>query len=355
MNKEQLDKDMARIKSKLPFLPWYVQEFLKRELRTGSVKTTINYSHDYLIFFNWLISEGYFSGTVKDVPLSVLENLRPLDIDDFLLYLKTDRNNGLDASNRKTSSLKSLFNYLTNFAEHKTTHEPYLTRNVMAKIKLPKKKITTGARVNKIKGNILYTEEEFMDFRAFVANDYGDKIKDNKKALTPYLQFRERDIALISLILGSGIRLSEAAGLDIDEVDTQRRTITIYRKGNKEDAVHFSQIAQDDLNDYLRVRETRYNLPKDFKPLFISSKRGPAGSGRMSDRAIQMMIEKYATAYGKPGMTVHKLRHSFATRYYSENPDLLGLQEQLGHEDPKTTGIYAHVLDSRKKDNVKNM
>ncbi|WP_047153411.1 tyrosine-type recombinase/integrase [Aneurinibacillus tyrosinisolvens] len=94
---------------------------------------------------------------------------------------------------------------------------------------------------------------------------------------------------------------------------------------------------------------------KNFKPVFISANRGDKGLERIAPRSIQRMMEKYAKAYGKPGMTVHKLRHSFATRNYDEHRDLLWLQEQLGHSDPKTTGLYAHILKDRKTEKVENM
>ncbi len=177
------------------------------------------------------------------------------------------RGNKADALTRKLSSLKALFDYLTNQAEHEKTYEPYLIRNVMAKVKRgknEKKKETLNNRSEKIKGSILYTEDEFMDFRAFVANDYMELIKEDKRRLLPYLQNRERDIAIVSLLLGSGIRLSEIVGLDVDEIDQKNRTLSILRKGEKADNVIFSDIALDDLMDYLAVRTQKVQHTEEF-------------------------------------------------------------------------------------------
>lgn len=346
---EQHSKDRKTMEEKLSLLPWYVAEFIEYARNESGItlKTVVNYLHDYLIFFTWITVNHYSNGTTKEVPLSVLDLLGVHDIDSFLMHCIDHRQNKNDTLARKTFALASLFDYLASKAEHAETYKPYLTQNVMSKVR--KEKVTTQeVRIEKLADRIFYTEEEFKGFRTFILDGYKELVKEDKRRLLPYLQNRERDIAIISLILGSGIRLSEIVGIDVGEIDQQDRSLFTIRRGGKVDNIIFSKMALDDVNDYLEVRTKKYSVPKDFKPLFISANRGGKGLQRMAPRSIQAMIEKYAKAYGKPGITVHKLRHSFAVQNYNESRDLIGLQEQLGHSDPKATSLYAYMARKRK-------
>lgn len=92
------------------------------------------------------------------------------------------------------------------------------------------------------------------------------------------------------------------------------------------------------------MRDTHYKAPKREKALFLAIANGKKEGSRMTKRAVQAMVMKYAKRFGKPYLSVHKLRHSFATDYYLRN-DLYKTQEQLGHASPETTQIYAHLTD----------
>lgn len=351
---EQYNKDIKIIEEKLSLLPWYVAEFIEYACAELGItlKTAINYLHDYLVFFTWITVNNYSNGTTKEVPLSVLDSFGVDDIDSFLLHCIDYRQNKNDTLARKTFALASLFDYLASQAEHAETYKSYLTQNIMSKVK--KEKVTTpDIRIEKLEDRIFYTEEEFRDFRAFVSEGYKELVKEDKRRLLPYLQNRERDIAIISLIFGSGIRLSEVVGIDVGEINLQDRCLFTIRRRGKVDNVICSKMALDDVNDYLEVRTQKYNVPKDFKPLFISANRGGHGLQRLGRRSVQAMIERYAKAYGKPGLTVHKLRHSFAVQNYNENRDLLWLQKQLGHSDLTATSLYAHIAKKCKQEKEK--
>lgn len=128
------------------------------------------------------------------------------------------------------------------------------------------------------------------------------------------------------------------------------------RKGNKEQFVYFSKQAMVDLDQYLKIRETKYKVSHNTKALFISAPMGPKGTTRrMTARAVEKMIEKYAKAYGKPSLTVHKLRHSFASRYHNQINDVPKLRRQLGHSSIQTTMIYTHIRNEDLKDAVDEM
>ncbi|MEK4301364.1 tyrosine recombinase XerS [Oceanobacillus sp. FSL W8-0428] len=343
-----------KLQTLLKELPWYVEEFINYKERKLSAASLLNYAHDYKIFFNWLVTENYYSGELKDLPLELLESLTVQEAERFLAFLKYELHNKELTINRKLSALKSLFNYLQNIAETRDL-QPYLRRNVMAKLEFNDIKESMETTANKMEGKILMGDE-YERFRQFIAYDYGELYKDNKKLVNFHLLNRERDTAIVSLILGSGLRLSEVVNLDLDDIDHSKYTARVIRKGNKEQYVYFSKQAMDDLDEYLQIRSERYHVEKANKALFIAAAMGPKGTPRrLTARSIEKLIEKYAKAFGKPSLSVHKLRHSFATRYHSEINDVPKLRRQLGHSSIQTTMIYTHINNDDLKNAVDKM
>jgi site-specific recombinase XerD len=144
--------------------------------------------------------------------------------------------------------------------------------------------------------------------------------------------------------------------LNIDDIDFSKNSARVIRKGNKEQYVYFSKLAADDLQEYLHIRESRYGVEKQNKALFVAAAMGPKGkSRRLTGRSIENLVEKYATAFGKPSLNVHKLRHSFATRYHAEINDVPKLRRQLGHSSIQTTMIYTHIRNQDLKIAVDQM
>jgi site-specific recombinase XerD len=343
-----------KLQSLLSELPWYVDEYINHKLRKLSTASLFNYCHDYKIFFNWMIREQLFTGAPKDIPLERLEQMTVIEIESFLNFLHYELNNKELTVNRKLSALKSLFNYLQNIAETPDL-KPYLNRNVLAKIEFNEVKENMETKAAKMEGKILLGDE-YEKFRLFVANDYGELNKENKKLYNFHQLNKERDTAIVSLILGSGLRLSELIGIELDDIDYKKYCVRVIRKGNKEQFVYFSQVAMADLQAYLSVRTSKYQIEKSNKALFISAPIGPKGkSRRLTARGVEKLIEKYATAFGKPSLSVHKLRHSFATRYHAEINDVPKLRRQLGHSSIQTTMIYTHIKNDDLKIAVDKM
>ncbi|MDR7001724.1 tyrosine recombinase XerS [Neobacillus niacini] len=347
-------QNFQKLQALLNELPWYVEEYINHKLRKLSTASLFNYCHDYKIFFNWIISEQLWTDSIKEIPLERLERLTVLEVEGFLNFLHYELNNKELTVNRKLSALKSLFNYLQNIAETPDL-QAYINRNVMAKIEFNEIKETMETRANKMEGKILLGDE-YEQFRLFVAHNFGELNKDNKKIYNFYKMNQQRDTAIISLILGSGLRLSELVGLDLDDIDFSKYCARVIRKGNKEQFVFFSQVAMADLQEYLAVRTEKYQVDKTNKALFISAPMGPKGkSRRLTARSVEKLVEKYAAAFGKPSLSVHKLRHSFATRYHSEINDVPKLRRQLGHSSIQTTMIYTHIRNEDLKSAVDKM
>lgn len=341
-------KDREELEAKLPAMPWYIEQFINYKLPDLSPSSLVEYIRDYETFLKWLLSEGLSSAaTIKDVQLLELETLKMESIDNYRMFLSTykpERNNRTTIS-RKLSSLRSLFHYLSQIAEDDDFY-PLLKRNVMAKVTIKRthKPKDTAA---KLEGKLLQ-ENEIAEFLAYVKIHYGAEVARNKQAVYSYELNKTRDACIISLILHSGLRVSELVNLNVDDLDLKKKLCYVYRKGKNDDTfktpVYFRQDAIDDLQHYLALRETRYKAPKREKALFLAIANGNREGSRMTKRAIQAMVIKYAKRFGKPYLSVHKLRHSFATDYYLQN-DIYKTQEQLGHASPETTQIYAHLTD----------
>ncbi|WP_201003264.1 tyrosine recombinase XerS [Paenibacillus glycanilyticus] len=341
-------KDRQELDRRVPMMPWYVEKFINYKLPDLSPSSLLEYVRDYETFMGWLIAEGLSSAEkVKDVQLIELERLHMDSIDSFRMFLATNPNhsNTRTTITRKLSSLRSLFHYLSQIAEDEEFY-PLLKRNVMAKVSIKRthKPKDTAA---KLEGKLLQ-EEEIHDFLAYIHADYEKDVAENKQALYSYQLNRTRDSCIISLILHSGLRVSEIVNLNTDDIDVKKKLAYVYRKGKNDDTfktpVYFRQEAVDDLTAYLQMRDSHYKAPKREKALFLAIANGKKEGSRMTKRAIQEMVIKYAKRFGKPYLSVHKLRHSFATDYYLRN-DIYMTQEQLGHASPETTQIYAHLTD----------
>ncbi|QMV44716.1 tyrosine recombinase XerS [Cohnella cholangitidis] len=344
----QKRKDREELDQRIPRMPWYVEKFMNYKLPDLSPSSLLEYIRDYEVFLSWLMAEGLTSAVkMTEIPLLDLERLHMDSVDNFRMFLATKRDNANTKTtiSRKLSSLRSLFHYLSQIAEDEEFY-PLLKRNVMAKVsvKRTQKPKDTAA---KLEGKLLQ-EQEILEFINYIKQDYAHDVATNKQAIYAHELNRIRDCCIVSLILNSGLRVSELVNLNMDDVDFKKRLVYVYRKGKNDDTfktpVYFRQDAIGDLEEYLRQRESRYKAPKREKALFLAIANGKKEGSRMTKRAIQEMVMKYAKRFGKPYLSVHKLRHSFATDYYLSN-DLYKTQEQLGHASPETTQIYAHLTD----------
>ncbi|MCY9666483.1 tyrosine recombinase XerS [Paenibacillus alginolyticus] len=343
----QRDIDEVKLYEKINDFPWYVVEFVDHKANNLSPSTLLGYLFDYEIFFGWLISEaGCPCEKIKDIPLYFLENLDKKIADSFPKFLviqhKADskvsrkKKNSEATISRKMAALKSLFSYLQNEAED-GNQKPLLTRNVITKIKYTPTKIDIQTKADIIQHKILDSKESVESFRRFVASDYSKLPGLNKRHLSWYEDNRERDTAIISLILGSGLRVNEVATLTLGDIDWSKRRVLVKRKSKKKQSVPFSIRSKLDLEEYMNVRGTRYK-PSDSETAFFLTKGGKA----MTKNAMQKMVLRYSTAYGKR-LSVHKLRHTFATELYKKTKDTRLVQDVLGHAEPKTTAVYTHI------------
>ncbi|MDD5227100.1 MAG: tyrosine recombinase XerC [Candidatus Omnitrophica bacterium] len=273
--------------------------FLATE-KGASEHTTKNYGIDLREFMKFLAERE-------------LRALTYLDIRSFLAFLKT-REYSKSSISRKLACLRSFFKYLV--------RENILSQNPAAGIATPKKEKRLPSFMN--------PDEITKLLDAPSKNSWEEK----------------RDKAILEMLYSSGLRVSELAGLNHDDLDFFQGLVRVRGKGKKERIVPVGQAALNGLRAYLDMKAPRENANAIKKPLFISR----IGS-RLTDRSVRRMILKYVkrTGLGKE-ISPHTFRHSFATHMLDRGADLRSVQELLGHANLSTTQIYTHVTTQRLKD-----
>lgn len=172
----------------------------------------------------------------------------------------------------------------------------------------------------------------------------GDQLSGQRKAY--YEKTKVRDLALITLLLGTGIRVSECVGLDVEDVDFKNDAIKVTRKGGNEMFVYFGEEVEKALLDYLEVRETITPVAGHEHALFYSIQRK-----RMGIQAVENLVKKYAKQItSTKKITPHKLRSTYGTSLYRETGDIYLVADVLGHKDVNTTRKhYAAIGDERRR------
>lgn len=312
-------KNILRIKELTAEMPYYVNDYFVARKSNTTSKTRLSYAYDLKKFFSWLqLSTPELSDTsLNNISIDTLSKVTARDIEEFLDYLQTLVNtvNNPVTIARKLSCLSAFFDYLV--------RHDLLASNPCDKVMKPKLK-----KDNRI---IKLSPDEVVRF--LDAIEFGcEKMSQRQKS---YLaNTRERDLAIATLLLGTGIRVSECVGLNRKDLDFDNCKINILRKGHKRQFIAMGDEVIDALQNYLLVR----NLitPRDIKDedaLFLSTQRT-----RISVQAIENMITKYADFVGtREHITPHKLRKTYGTELYNETGDIYLVARALGHESVNTT------------------
>ena len=309
----------------LKTMPDYVQLYIRAIHNRTSPRTRYEYLKDIQNFLTYL-SDDYAKVSLDD-----LGKLDKISFEQYVEFLEHYEKNGVEFTNgrtsikRKLSSLRKFFGYLF--------QNGYLKSDEIRKVELPK--------LHK-KEIIRLDENEATDFLDAVEN--GNNL--TKKQNDYFNKQSVRDLAIVYLLLSSGLRVSECAELDITDLDLKNSCVHVVRKGGDEATVYFSDEANQYLSDYL-VQRKEAKCSDQEKALFLSSR-----NTRMSVRAIEVMIKKYAQrAVPSKHITPHKLRATYATNLYNATGDIYLVAETLGHKDITTTkDHYANLSDKRKAD-----
>lgn len=324
---------IERVATIVDGLPYYVRDFfIGIELRTSAL-TRLNYAYDLRVFFDFLTKKVFRNKKIDSIELSDLAKLESYDFEYFLSYLSNYTINGKNercsatGKARKLSTLRAFYKYFFN--------KNALPANTPTKVSMPKIhqkeiiRLDSNENIDEI-GDMLYAVET------------GSGL--TKKQLAFHKSTRLRDAAIITLFLGTGIRISELVGLNIADVDFNSNRFVVTRKGGNRDTLFYNDEVASALNDYIDVR-----TDKDDKnaPLFLSLQ-----NKRISQRTVQELVKKYAKiASPLKKITPHKLRSTFGTNLYKQTGDIYVVADCLGHKDVNTTKKhYAAITeDIRKK------
>lgn len=330
--KEQEMKLNIRIRELEKELPSSVTEFMRSISASTSSLTRLGYAYDLRLFFRFLVSERVRFGHLEPWQFTY-DDLAAVDLKDIEMYqeylstyVKAEENgDGVSEHfvmneelgiSRKLSSLRSFYKYLY-------VHE-YISENVTEKIRMPKIK----------EKPIIYLDRDEI-VRMLDAVNTGEGMTERQKKYAE--NTRIRDLAIIMLLLGTGIRESELVGMNMDDIDLDQQAFVVTRKGGNQMILYFNESIRDALADWIRIREETETFPGHEDALFLSIQKK-----RITTRAIQDLVKKYAriAAPLKKKISPHKLRSTYATTLYRKTGDIYQVSKTLGHKSVSTTKRY---------------
>ncbi len=334
-------KRLEKLQALQKQLPLVCTDFFRSISQTTSTLTRLAYAYDFRLFFQYLINENpqFADAEPRYLDEKHLWLIKKRDIDGFQEYLtqyyKNDeetgefrviRNHELGIM-RKLSSLRSLFEFLFK--------NEYVDANIATLVTLPKLHDKPILRLE---------PDEMQKMLDTVSSGDGLTKRQQK-----YLNFtRARDTAMLLLFLGTGIRVSECVGLNVEDLDFELNAFLVTRKGGDQSILYFPTQVADALQTYLQQRTGIEPLPGHEDALFLSMQRR-----RMTQRAVENMVKKYAliAAPLKRRISPHKLRSTFGTNLYQETGDIYLVADVLGHADVNTTRKhYAAMTDEHKRE-----
>ena len=336
---EQKDvENILRLREVLSTLPPFCRDYFRAIDTTTTTKTRISYAYDIRIFFQFLLDENpaFKDYKMTDFTVDVLDQIKALDLEEYQEYLKVyqagdkTETNGERGLKRKISALRSFYAYYY--------RREMIETNPTVLIDVPKIHDKSIIRLDTDEVALLLDYIEHC----------GDQLTGQKRVY--YEKNKERDLAIVTLLLGTGIRVSECVGLDIEDVDFKNNGIKVTRKGGNELVVYFGPEVEKALKRYLEVRENIIPLEGHEHALFYSAQRR-----RIGVQAIENLVKKYAqqiTTTKK--ITPHKLRSTYGTALYQETGDIYLVADVLGHKDVNTTKKhYAAIDDARRRQAAK--
>lgn len=318
---DQLNKEnIFKMREVLTTLPPFCKQFFRGIEDTTSTRTRLGYALDLRIFFEFLHDTNPMlkKMPITDYKISVLDQVSKEDIEEYMEYLSYYEKDGKEYSNdergksRKLASLRSFYHYFY--------ISELIEKDVASLVPMPKLHQ---------KAIIKLDPDEVALLLDLVEN--GDKLTESEKKY--HDKTKTRDLALLTLLLGTGIRVSECVGLDLNDVDFKNGGIKIRRKGGYEAIVYFGTEVEDALLDYMEERKRIIPASGHEDALFLSMQ-----NKRLAVRSVEKLVKKYSSKITTlKKITPHKLRSTYGTSLYRETGDIYLVADVLGHKDVNTT------------------
>lgn len=330
---EQNRQNIQKMRAVLETLPSFCRTYFRGIEEYTSARTRLAYAYDLRLFFEFLHERNPVCAKmeIREIPLELLDQLTRVDIEEYLEYMSLYEKEGKEISNdergkeRKLASLRSFYNYFF--------QGEMIKNNPASLVPMPKKHAREIIRLEPNEVAILLDQAE-------------DGSGLTKKELEYHKKTKNRDVALLTLLLGTGIRVSECVGLDLQDVNFDAGGIKIRRKGGYEAVVYFGTEVETALLDYLEEREHVIPMQGHENALFLSLQ-----NRRMAVRSVENLVKKYASRVTTlKKITPHKLRSTYGTTLYQESGDIYLVADVLGHKDVNTTRKhYAAQEDARRR------
>ena len=331
-------KCLKKTREILSTLPYFCNEFFRGIENQTSALTRLGYAQDLKTFFIFLTSEidEFINIKIKDITLEDLTKLNSTHIEIYLDYLSSYYQNEKNLSNgekgkaRKLAVIKSFLKYF--YKKDK------LPSNIASKVDSPK-----------------------IHDKEIIRLEVDEVVKllnsaENPQTLTKRQQSynkitQKRDTALLSLLLGTGIRVSECVGLNVEDLDFNINGFRVTRKGGNETVLYFSDEVAKSLIQYLQERKENKNIPPEEKALFLSLQ-----NKRITVRAVEKLVKKYSEdSVPLKHITPHKLRSTYGTNLYRQTNDIYIVADVLGHKDVNTTRKHYAAISEDSRRNIANV
>lgn len=330
---EQNRQNVLKMREVLSTLPSFCKQFFRGIEDTTASRTRIAYAYDIRIFFEFLHERNPVCARkeITDYPLQILDEVGREDIEEYMEYLSCYVKDGEEYRNdergkkRKLASLRSFYNYYY--------RNEMIQTNPAALVPMPKLHEKEIIRMEPNEVAVLLDQVED-----------GEGLTRNEQRF--HQKTRVRDLALLTLLLGTGIRVSECVGIDRRDIDFDNRRVLVRRKGGYEDLIYFGDEVADALLAYWEERERIVPLPGHEEAFFLSLQ-----NRRITVRSVEKLVSKYASRVTTvKKITPHKLRSTYGTNLYQETGDIYLVADVLGHKDVNTTRKhYAAMKDENKR------
>lgn len=325
-------KNEVKLRKMLSGLPPFCKQFFIGIEPTTSSRTRIAYAYDIGCFFDYIHENNpvYAKMEITQFPLAMLDEITPMDIEEYLSYLKYYEKDGEEHTNeergikRKLASLRTFYRYFYK--------NELIQTDPAVKVDMPKIHEKNITRLDIDEVARLLDEVESGESLTERQKQYHEKTKT-------------RDLAMMTLLLGTGIRVSECVGLDMDDVDFKNNGIKIHRKGGAEVIVYFGEEVRNALLEYMVERQKITAEDGSINALFLSLQ-----NKRISVRSVENLVKKYAKLVTSlKHITPHKLRSTYGTSLYRETGDIYLVADVLGHKDVNTTRKHYAALDDDRR------
>ena len=335
---EQDIKNIRKMREILSELPPFCRQYFRSIENSTAPRTRLGYAYDLRVFFTFLHeNNSVLSGKpMNKWGLEILESLAREDLEEYMEYLSYYEKDGTVYTNdekgksRKLSALRSMFQYFYTSG--------LIEKDISRLVNMPKKHEKPIIRLS---------QEEVRELI--------DLVEDGSELTRQELRYHDktkvRDEALLILFLGTGIRVSELVGLDLQDINFRENAIKVHRKGDYDAIVYFGDEVALALKSYLEERKLIIPKSGSENAFFLSLQKS-----RITVRAVEKLVKKYASRVTSlKKITPHKLRSTYGTNLYKASGDIYLVADVLGHKDVNTTRKHYAAMDEDRRRSAVNM